>query len=322
MRLVFGIQVNLLEERVMKKVIYVVVLCGLSAAGLWADEPALVTHSQFQAVKETGESAYNLSSRVALEGIVLNNSADLLDPTPDDTITTAYNVGAQWQIYFQGEGEDHAGTAVYMAQLYNNLPWIGLGGGYTNAQFIAELTRLNAAQFCPGDRVRITGYYLSYKGKNNVNEQHNNNPDHDFTIELLAKASLHAPDLVPLAQLKGDQDQFLFDPTRLSGCEYFQGRLVKIQGVRFTDPNLWGPNAVLTVTDGSLTFPVKLGRGTGIYAGSYNLTEPFDVIGIMDQESTDLKAGYRLWVPNYDGNGRVLASLEHRLADQVKDTTP
>jgi hypothetical protein len=304
----------------MKGVVCAVVLSGLWAAGLWADEPAFVTHTQFQAVNEKGELTYNLSSRVSLEGIVLNNAADLLDPTADDQITTTYNLGGQWQLYVQGEGEDHAGTAVYMAQLYNNLSWIGLGGGYTNQEFIAELTRLNAAQFSPGDRVRITGYYLSYKGKNNVNEQHNNNPDHDFTIELLAKANLPAPELVSLAQLKGDQDQFLFDPNRLSGCEYFQGRLVKIQGVRFTDPNTWGPNAVLTVTDGSLTFPVKLGRGTGIYAGSYNLTEPFDVIGIMDQESTDLKDGYRLWVPNYDGNGQVLASLDHRLADQAQDT--
>lgn len=300
----------------MKGVVCAVVLSGLWAAGLWADEPAFVTHTQFQAVNEKGELTYNLSSRVILEGIVLNNAADLLDPTADDQITTTYNMGGQWQLYVLGEGEDHAGTAVYMAQLYNNLPWIGLGGGYTNQEFIAEMTRLNAAQFSSGDRVRITGYYLSYKGKNNVNEQHNNNPDHDFTIERVAKAvGLLRPEVVSLDQLKGDRDQFLFDPNRLSGCEYYQGRLVKIQGVRFVDPNIWGPNAQLLVTDGSLTFPVKLGRGTGIYAGSYNLTEPFDAIGIMDQESTDLKAGYRLWLPNYDGNGKVLASLEHRLAD-------
>jgi hypothetical protein len=86
------------------------------------------------------------------------------------------------------------------------------------------------------------------------------------------------------------------------------------------DPNTWGPNAQLLLTDGRRTFPVLLGRGNGIYAGSYNLSVPFDVIGIMDQESTDLKAGYRIWVPNYDGNGRVLASLEHRLADRDQDT--
>ncbi|MHC4435363.1 MAG: hypothetical protein ACYTBS_26320, partial [Planctomycetota bacterium] len=61
------------------------------------------------------------------------------------------------------------------------------------------------------------------------------------------------------------------------------------------------------------------GRGNGIYAGSNNLTEPFDVIGIMDQESTDLTGGYRLYVMNYDGNGSVLASRGHRRADKPGD---
>ena len=65
---------------------------------------------------------------------------------------------------------------------------------------------------------------------------------------------------------------------------------------------------------------MKLGRGSGIYAGSNNLTEPFDVIGIMDQESTDLKSGYRLYVMDYDGNGSVLACREHRVADNPGDT--
>jgi len=64
---------------------------------------------------------------------------------------------------------------------------------------------------------------------------------------------------------------------------------------------------------------VKLGRGNGIYAGSNNLTESFDIIGIMDQESVDLTSGYRLYVMNYDGNGSVLACREHRRADKPGD---
>ncbi|MBP8303421.1 MAG: hypothetical protein KBE04_04765 [Phycisphaerae bacterium] len=299
----------------MKRVACAVAMGVLLAPGLRAEEPSLVTHAQFQAVGETGEQAYAQTSRVVLEGIVLNHPGDLLDPTPDDTITTPLGLGGQWQIFVQGQGEDHAGTAVFMAQLYNNLPWVGLDGGYTNDQFIAELTRLNAAQFSPGDRVRVSGPYLAYKGKNNINEQHNNHPDYDFSIEVLSKGSLPSPEVISLAQLKDPQDGFLFDASRLSGCEHYQGRLVKIRGVGFVDPTAWAPNAILQVTDGGLTFPVRLGRGTGIYAGSRNLTEPFDVIGILDQDSTDLRAGYRLWVPNYDGNGKVLASPEHRMAD-------
>jgi len=293
-----------------------VVLAVVSVS--WGDPTvAGITHGEFQAVKSTGEQTYTATQKVTLEGIVLHNPADMLDPTANDSITQMYNMGGQWQLFFQGEGVDHAGTAVYMAQLYNNLPWIMPGGGYSNAQFIAELTRINAAGFSVGDRIRVTGWFLSYKGKYNINEQHNNNLDHDFTIELVERGvGLPRPEVVSLDELKDDQDRFVFDPARLVGGEYHQGRLIKIEDVNVVDAKGWGPDATLTVTNGKKTLPVKLGRGNGIYPGSFNLSQPFDVIGIVDQDSTDLRSGYRLYVMNYDGNGKVLASYEHRLADQ------
>ena len=296
-----------------------------SAAGLsWGDPSvAQVTHRQFQAVNHAGEQMYTATQEVSLEGIVLHNPADMLDPTPDDTIVETFDLGGQWQFFFQGEGDDHAGTAVFLAQLYDNLPWIMPGGGYSNEQFIAELARINAAQFSVGDRIRVTGYFLSYKGKMNINEQHNNHPDHDFTIELVERGvGLPRPEVVSLDELKDEQDRFIFDPDRLVGGEYYQGRLIKIEDVNVVDPNGWGPDGELVVTDGAKTFPIKLGRGTGIYRGSFNLTEPFDVIGILDQESTDLKSGYRLYVVDYDGNGHVLASNEHRVADECEVVDP
>jgi len=296
-----------------------VVVLG-ACAGLASADPTVgqVTHRQFQAVKDNGEQTYAVTQKVVLEGIVLHSPADMLDPTPNDGVTAMYDLGAQWQFFFQGEGDDHAGTAVYMAQLYNNLPWISPTGGYSNQQWIAEMNRLNAAQFATGDRVRVTGYFLSYKGKCNVNEQHSNNPDHDFTIELLERGvGLPKPEAISLSELKDEQDRFVFDPNRLVGPEYCQGCLIKIEDVNVVDPNGWRPGGELVVTDGTRTLPIKLGRGNGIYPGSFNLTQPFDVIGILDQESTDLRGGYRLWVLNYDGNGRVLASYEHRMADQA-----
>jgi hypothetical protein len=300
-------------------------LIGLTLSGLSRGDPtvAKITHREFQTVSNSGEQAYTATQKVTLEGIVLHNPADMLDPTPNDTITQMYNLGGQWQLFFQGEGEDHAGTAVYMAQLYDNLPWIMPGGGYSNAQFIAELTRINAARFTVGDRIRVTGYFLSYAGKNNVNEQHDNNPDRDFTIELVARGvGLPKPEVVSLDELKDSQDRFVFDPARLVGGEYYQGRLIKIEDVNVVDAKGWGPDGMLTVTNGKETFPVKLGRGNGIYAGSFNLVQPFDVIGILDQDSTDLSSGYQLYVMNYDGNGQVLASYEHRMADQSATTDP
>lgn len=281
-----------------------------------APSVAQVTHTELQAVTANGEQSYNATEKVILEGILLHNPADMLDPTPDETITTPFDMGGQWQIFFQGQGDDHSGTAVWMGQLYNNMPWIASDGGYTNEEFINELSRLNAAQFSPGDRIRVTGYYLSYNGKMNINEQHNNNPDHNFTIDLVERgAGLPVPEVVTLDELKDDNDDFIFDSTRLSGCEYYQARLIKIESVYFADANDWGPYGELTITDGVKKFPIKLGRGNGFYAGSNNLAEPFDVIGILNQESSDLTGGYMLYILNYDGNGHVLTSYEHRMAD-------
>jgi hypothetical protein len=281
---------------------------------------AQVTHSEFQAVNASGEQTYNATEKVILEGILLHNPADMLDPTADDTITQLFNISGQWQVFLQGEGDDHAGTAVWMGQLYSNLPWVAPDGGYTNQEFVSELNRLNAARFSPGDRIRVTGYYLSYNGKLNVNEQHNKNPDHDFTIELVQRGvGLPRPEVITLDDLKDNDNKFIFDPTRQTGGEHYQARLVKIEDVYFADANDWRPYGELAITDGVKTLAVKLGRGNGIYAGSNNLTEPFDIIGILDQESPNLTDGYRLYVMNYDGNGLVLASREHRRADKPGD---
>ena len=306
----------------MKSFVITATVLGLICTAVAEAQPTVaeVTHSEFQAVDAAGEQVYRVSDEVVLEGILLHSPADMLDPTPDDTIIQTFNLGGAWQIFFQGEGSDHAGTAVWLGQLYNNLPWVAPDGGYTNEEFVAELSRLNSSQFGPGDRIRVTGYYLSYKGKLNINEQHNKNPDHDFTIELLEKgAGLPRPEVVTIDDLKDSNDDFVFDPTRHTGCEHYQARLIKIEAVYFADANDWGTHGELTITNGMKTFPVKLGRGNGIYAGSNNLIEPFDVIGILDQESTDLTRGYRLYVMNYDGNGSVLASREQRRADKPGD---
>ena len=304
----------------MRSRVYLAVAVVLVTAGaVWANaDVPLVTHREFQAVDASGEQTYNATAKVTLEGIVLHNPADMLDPTPDDTVADLFDISGQWQLFFQGEGDDHAGTATWLGQLYNNLPWVAADGGYSNEEFVAELARINEARFTVGDRIRVSGYFLSYQGKNNINEQHEKDPDHDFTIELVEKGvGLPRPEVVSLDELKDEQDRFVFDPERLVGGEYHQGSLIKIEDVNVVDPSGWGPDDEIVVTDGMKTLPVKLGRGNGIYAGSFNLAEPFDVIGILDQASPALTNGYRLYVVNYDGNGDVLASYEHRMADRI-----
>ncbi|MFA5239022.1 MAG: hypothetical protein WC476_04845 [Phycisphaerae bacterium] len=310
----------------MKKIDVVLVVLLTISSIAFADDPCTpVTHQQLQAVDQDGVGTYNAEGKVIIEGIILNNPADMVDPTANYQAEPV-DMGGQWQIFVQGRGDDHAGTAVYMGQNYELLPWIyPPDGSYTDPNWIKEMKRLNASQFGPGDKVRVTGYYMFYKGKTNINERHESSDANNFTIELLENgAGLPRPEVITLDDVKDVNDDFIFDPDRTIGCEYYQGRLVRINDVSFVgDANNWAPDAELQITDGAKTFTVKLGLGTGIYAGSNNLTAPFDVIGIFDQEAAgwpaDCTTGYRIWVMDYDGNGSVLSGREHRRAAKPGD---
>lgn len=291
-----------------------------------ADTVEQVTHKDFQAVNADGTAAYTSadSDWVILEGIVLNKPEEYLDPTP------AYSplgpIGGQWQIFIQADDPcDYGGTAVWLGQNYGMIKQ-DPGYSYTDPCFAAELCRINhdpntGYVFTPGDRVRVTGKFLFYRGKNNINEQHSNDPANDFDIRLITPAfGLPQPELITLADLKNGSDDFIFDPGRQSGCEHYQGRLIRINGISFVDPGNWGPGGELLITDGTRTFPVKLGIGRGISAGSNNLAATFDIIGILDQEGGSFSGGwvgpfdngYRIVVLNYDGNSLVLCDRDHR----------
>ncbi|HBG28498.1 MAG: hypothetical protein A2Y10_14955 [Planctomycetes bacterium GWF2_41_51] len=254
--------------------------------------------------------------KVTIEGYILNRSEYMLDGTANYSEGPVGFNGGQWQIYIQGDADtDHAGTAIWMGQNYANLPWAGGVGRYTNEEWIAELDRLNhdprtGYRFMPGDKVRVTGLTKFYGGKTNINERHDTDPENDLIIELTEPgAGLPAPEIITLDMVKDSENKFIFDQTRQTGCEYYQSRLVRINGVHFVNDANWAPNGQLLITDGTArTFPVLLGIGTGIAVGSNNLSAQFDVIAIFDQEdgSSPNTEGYRLWVTNYDGNGSVL----------------
>lgn len=300
----------------MQKKLFTSSLAAITSFVFFIGAAGATTHEDFQAVYADGTSAYSGPDWVTLEGIILNSPEEILDPTASAPVF----MGGQWQIYIQGEGADHAGTAIWMGQLYGNLPWIPPEGSYTDGEWRAELCRINHDPntnylFHPGDRVRVTGKYLFYNGKNNVNEQHDKNPANDFVIELLeAAAALPQPETVILEELKDPCDDFIFDQTRQTGCEYYQSRLIRINNVSFVNPAAWAPNVALDITDGKgRTFPVLLGIGAGIKPGANNLAPTFDIIGILDQECPEPHTGgYRIWVPNYDGNGLVLTDRGYR----------
>lgn len=290
------------------------IVCTVNSLSLADNEPTvgIVSHRELQAIDHDpavspGFGAYEATDKVVVEGIVLNAPEMILNPTPGVGF-----MGGQWQIYIQGEGEDHAGTAVWYGQYYNR---VGGSGEYTNQELIEEMCRINTDPdtgyiFNPGDRVRVTGWYKFYGGKMNINEKHVAGPQHDFSIELIKPAvGLPAPESITLEDLKHADNSFIYDPNRLYGCEYYQGCLVRIEGVKIDNPQSWGPDQTLTVSDSSgRNFQVKLGIGRGFSRYSAP-TGWIDVIGIFDQEapgSGPYNIGYRVWVPNYDGNGLVL----------------
>ena len=296
--------------------------------GLWAGvcqaDPTIasVTHGELQAVSANGMGTYAATDKVVITGIVLNNPEQIVDPTPGPETG---NMGGQWQIYIQGEGDDHAGTAVYMGQYYAN---VGGSGNYGDADWIAELCRIDhdpntGYVFSAGDRVRVTGWYKFYKGKLNINEKHQVESMFDFQVELIEPAAgLPQPEFITLDTVKDANDHFIFDSTRLTGCEYYQARLVRVDDVNVIDPDNWAPNGTITIMDNTgRTFPVKLGIGEGFTRFACP-TGQIDVIGILDQESsgyTVCRDGYRLWVPDYDGNGLVLTDRGHRRENLLWD---
>jgi hypothetical protein len=293
-------------------------------SALQAADPTVaeVTHDQFQAVNADGVGTYAETDKVVVTGIILNNPEEILDPTPG--LETAY-MGGQWQIFIQGEGDDHAGTAVYMGQYYAK---VGGSGNYSDEEWLSELSRINhdpntGYMFTAGDRVKVTGWYKFYKGKININEKHQVESLYDLQIELIEPAvGLPVPESITLDMVKGVEDEFLFDETRLTGCEYYQGRRVRINDVNIVDPNAWVPDGVIEIKDKTgRTFPVKLGLGSGFTDYSCP-TGQISVIAIFDQESSGYmlcQDGYRLWVPNYDGNGLVLTDRGYRRENVLWD---
>lgn len=299
----------------MKKLGFVIfILAVFNSAVIADDQPVPVTHWDFQAIYSDGTSSFDDVGpwQVVLEGIILNNPENWLDPTPDPTLAPWY-MGGEWQIFIQGEGDDHAGTACYMAQNYGNGPG---DFSYTNQEWLDEIYRLNRDPdtgyiFHAGDRVRVTGTYLFYGGKLNINENHEIDPEFDFTIELVKPAvGLPQPEEIAICDLKYPDNSEIFDATRMTGCEYYQGIRVRIEDVNIIDPNNWAPDGTVTIQDANgLTFPVTLQIGSGISRYQCPAGQ-IDVIGVINQEPkgypVDPTSDYEIVVFDYDGNGLVL----------------
>lgn len=283
------------------------------------------THEQLQAVDADGSASNSLvgsTTKVVVEGVVLNNPEDMLDMSAGGDPF----MGGQWQIFVQGEGPDHAGTALWMGQNYGKLfGHTHPDDSYDDAKWAAEMNRLNYVnrvgetgtdhRVRMGDRVRVTGYAMFRPGygKTNINERHEKDDFWNFDVEWLgSNVGALTPESITLADLQADSGSVgydpafpMFDASSDTGAEHFQGTLVRIEDVTFGS-GTWGQDETLVLTDGTYSLDCKLGLADA-FASPHNLDNAngFDVIGIVDQEGGN-KDGYRVWVMGYDGSANTL----------------
>lgn len=291
------------------------------------------THANLQSVKPDGTSAWQGTFPITVTGVILNNPEEMLtgDPNflPWDNGANQYRMGGEWQIVIQAvDAGDRGGTTCWMGQNYGNQPWLHNSDlSYSNEDWISELNRLDYApdghHFRAGDLVQVTANRsLFYGGKRNINEAHDNAPEADFSLTLLAAHyGVPAPEVISLAAVMRPDDgnpathEDVFDATRATGGEHYQGMRVRINGLTLaSDASLtnalgssyfgsegWDSSASwstrrVTVTDG-------MGRYFTLRMPRYSLgaapTNAFDAIGIFSQESgsgSDGTFGYELFV--------------------------
>lgn len=322
----------------LKKLACSLVIVALACSCSLAQE--YINHNDYQAVTSTGGRGYTDGEDafpITLIGVVLNNTEDWLDPTADYFFDGfSFEMGGEAEFYvqavdltgfdFSGTGYnppasvqtgDFSGTACYMAQNYGNTYRNDPMYSYSNTEWYSELDRLglwrNGSEVAEENLVRAgdlvvitanTGKY--YKGKMNVNEDHSNEIENDFTVEILQK-NYGLPDAIgiSLSAIQDEYDVAIFDETRAAGGEFYQSTLVELTNVWFKDEDLanWGSDADLTVTDST-------GRTLNVHVGLNSVFDSmavpksgqlYDLTGILDQSSSSGMDGYQLLLldPSY-----------------------
>ncbi len=280
------------------------VIGGLSWCAAASAQTAVVAHAELQSVTTNGASAWVDNFPFTIQGVILNDPQEMLDPTYNPGATASNMVGGQYQIFFQGVNGDRGGTALWMAQNYNAMGgWIPAGNDY-DGEWTNEMNRLmidtNGRAFRKGDLVEVTARQaLFFNGKRNINEGHRIAPANNYDVRLVkANVGLPQAEAVVLADLKAADDSAIFDATRATGGEHWQGLRVRLDGIRLTNTNGWGKtnwsDRVCTATDGT-------GRSLPLRMPLTNLGAPpatsawFSAVGILNQEGSNTN-GYELFV--------------------------
>jgi hypothetical protein len=291
-------------------------LAALLTSPLLAPSLRAETHANLQSVTATGTSAWSGTYPFTVTGVLLTDPDEMLDSTPNFQPASADLMGGEWQMVVQAAFPgDQGGTVCWMGQNYATRRSPGDDSfSYSNAEWLSETTRLNqdpiaGHAFRKGDLVSVTANgSLFFGGKRNINEMHHNEPAYDFTISLVASNyGLPAPEVLSLVSLVRTNDndpatfEDIFDPTRNTGGERWQGARVRLNGLTLVttegwdSTKLWGQR-LCSVTDGENRF-------FSLRHPRYSLGEPpngaFDAIGILNQESDSNAQGtnrYELFV--------------------------
>jgi hypothetical protein len=278
------------------------------------------THWNLQAVNESGVSSWAGSYPFSVVGVLLTDPSEMLDSTPDfipyGGSSDMFKMGGEWQVTVQAAlSGDRLGTTCWMGQNYGNHPaHLGEEFSYTNEAWAAEVERLNhdpatGHAFQKGDLVMVTANRsLFYGGKRNINEAHSIDPAADFTISLvISNYGLPAPEVISLASIMRPDDgnatthEDVFDATRATGAEHWQGMRVRLVGLTLMTTDGWSATNAwsarkCTVTDGEGRFFTLRHPRFSLGAAP---TNRFDAIGVFTQESgsgTDGTFGYELFV--------------------------
>ncbi len=292
----------------------------LGALGLGGVAAVAETHAHLQSVTPAGTSAWGGTTPFTVVGVLLTDPEEMLDGTPNFIpyrgSADMFRMGGEWHVVVQAAlAGDRGGTTCWMGQNYGNHPsHLGEEFSYSNEAWSAEVARLNRDPvtghiFRKGDLVSVAANRsLFYGGKRNINEAHDAAPAADFTMSLvISNYGLPSPEVLSLASLMREDDgdsatsEDMFDATRASGGEHWQGMRVRLIGLRMVDASGWDSTRpwgerFCRVTDGE-------GRLFRLRHPRQDLgpapVDPFDVIGVLTQESGASNQGtngYELFV--------------------------
>ena len=257
----------------------------------------IVTHWALQAVTSTGTSAWVETFPFTIRGVIVNDPEEMLPLAYNPDATGASN-GGQYQMFIQAAAGDRGGTALYMAQMSF------LGDNYDAPGWSNEMQRVlydgKGRKFRKGDLVEVTARKaLFYNGKRNINEAHRTTVSNNFDIALVqANVGVPQAEAITLADLKNADDNAIFDETRATGGEHWQGMRVRLDGIRLADTNGWGQSAwadqiCMAVDDTGRSLPLRMPLTD--LGNPPSTSRFFSAVGILNQENSPTN-GYELFV--------------------------